>query len=241
MTPEQMSALLTSVAALLGAILWPVLVFVLVITFKSEFRKLLKSDDVTFKAAGLEASFQRKRVEAAVALGAATAKSAAGQTPEAATSPALLADALAQALPDERTQRLLQGSVVLWVDDRPENNVYERQALEALEVTIDLAKSTEQALALVRRQSYNLIISDMGRPPDNRAGYTLLDKLRASGDHTPFLIYAGSRRPEHIQEARDHGALGATNRPQELILMAVAALGSHPTKEYGWGSPDGRK
>lgn len=208
MTPEQMSGVLSSVAALLGAVLWPVLVLVLLIMFKSEFRKLLKSDDVTLKAAGLEASFQRKQVEAAVALGAATAKQAAGQTPEAATSPARVADALAQALPDERTQKHLEGSVVLWVDDRPENNVYERQALEALEVRIDLAESTDQALALLRQQSYDLIISDMGRPPDRRAGYTLLDKLRASGNQTPFLIYAGSRLAEHIQEARDHGALG---------------------------------
>lgn len=233
MTPEQVSGVLSSVAALLGAILWPVLVLVLVVMFKAEFRKLLKSDEVTFKAAGVEASFQRQQVEAAVALGAATAKSAAGQSPEAATSPARVADALAQALPDERTQKLLQGSVVLWVDDRPENNVYERQALEALEVRVVLAESTDQALALLRQQSYDLVISDMGRPPDRRAGYTLLDKMRASGDRTPFIIYAGSRLPEHVQEARDHGALGATNRPQELILMAVAALGSHPGGSHG--------
>lgn len=224
MTPEQMSGLLSSVAAFLSAVLWPVLVLVLVMMFKSDLRKLLKSDQVTFKAAGLEASFQRRQVEAAVALGAATAKLAAGQTPEAVTNPAQIADALAQALPDERTQKRLQGSVVLWVDDRPENNVYERQALEALEVTIDLAETTDQAVALLLQHSYDLVISDMGRPPDRRAGYTLLDKLRSSGNQTPFIIYAGSRRREHLQEALDHGALGTTNRPQELILLAVSAL-----------------
>lgn len=119
----------------------------------------------------------------------------------------------------------LQGSFVLWVDDRPSNNRYERQALEALGIRVEIARSTDDALERVRQQHFDLIISDMGRPPDPRAGYTLLEKLRASGNHIPFLIYAGSRRPEHVKEARERGALGCTNSPQELILMVTGALG----------------
>jgi hypothetical protein len=65
----------------------------------------------------------------------------------------------------------------------------------------------------------------MGRPPDPRAGYTLLDALRSRGDRTPFIIYAGSRAPEHVAESRRHGALGCTNRPQEVIEMVLEAIG----------------
>ena len=35
---------------------------------------------------------------------------------------------------------------MLWVDDRPENNLYERRALEALGIHIDLANDSQEAL-----------------------------------------------------------------------------------------------
>ena len=129
-------------------------------------------------------------------------------------------------MPNARAQRRLEGSHVLWVDDRPDNNRYERQALEALGVRFTLSISTEDALERLRRQKFDLIISDMGRPPDQYAGYTLLDTLRGAGDRTPFVIYAGSRDPEHVKEAREHGALGCTNSAQELILLVTRALGA---------------
>ena len=121
--------------------------------------------------------------------------------------------------------RTARRSTVLWVDDNPDNNVHERQALEALGVSFVLATSTEEALEKLESQSFDAIISDMGRPPDPKAGYTLLDKLRASGDQTPFIIYAGSRTPKHQAEARQHGAMGCTNRPDELFEMVLMALG----------------
>lgn len=112
----------------------------------------------------------------------------------------------------------------LWVDDRPDNNRFERQALEALGIDIDLSTSTDDALERIGRRSYDVIISDMGRPPDARAGYTLLDQLRSTGNQTPFVIYASSRAPEHVRESRAHGAIGCTNSPQELIAMVTTAL-----------------
>jgi len=56
------------------------------------------------------------------------------------------------------------------------------------------------------------------------AGYTLLDKLRAKGDQTPFIIYAGSRAPERREEAIRYGAVGCTNRLDELFEMVLMAL-----------------
>lgn len=116
-------------------------------------------------------------------------------------------------------------SNILWVDDRPSNNIYERQALEALGISFTLAKSTEEALEKISQQPFDAIISDMGRPPDSRAGYTLLDALRAQGVQTPFMIYAGSRDPRHVAESRRHGAIGCTNNANELFEMVLSALG----------------
>jgi len=124
-----------------------------------------------------------------------------------------------------RVMRRAARSTVLWVDDRPSNNVHERQSLEALGVSFVLATSTEEALEILKRQGFDAIISDMGRPPDAQAGYTLLDALRVKGDRTPFIIYAGSRAPEHRAEARRRGAVGCTNRADELFEMVLSTLG----------------
>ncbi|MEY2645381.1 MAG: hypothetical protein RLZZ611_2030, partial [Cyanobacteriota bacterium] len=69
-----------------------------------------------------------------------------------------------------------------------------------------------------------VIVSDMGRPPDAQAGYTLLDRLRSTGNKTPYLIYAGSRSAEHVAESRRRGAIGCTNDPYELFEYIVEAL-----------------
>lgn len=52
---------------------------------------------------------------------------------------------------------------ILWVDDRPENNVYERQAFEAQGINFSLALSTYEALELLKTNKFAAIISDMGR------------------------------------------------------------------------------
>lgn len=113
---------------------------------------------------------------------------------------------------------------VLWVDDRPENNVYERQALESMGLKFTLALSTEEALETLKARRFAVIISDMGRREGPQEGYVLLDAVRAKGVTTPFFIYAGSRAPQHQREALARGAQGTTNLAQELFDMVTGAL-----------------
>lgn len=113
---------------------------------------------------------------------------------------------------------------VLWVDDRPDNNVHERRAFEAMGISFTLARSTDEALRKLSEHEYAAIISDMGRNEGPREGYVLLDKLRSAADPTPFFIYAGSRRPEHVLEARERGAQGCTNNSRELFEMVMQAV-----------------
>ena len=162
-------------------------------------------------------------MEAAAAIGAAVASKPAAQPEEVFREAKAAARAVAEAAVPAALRRLGEATV-LWVDDRPENNVYERQSLEALGVRFVLSTSTEDALAKAQQRTFDAVISDMGRPPDARAGYTLLNALRGRGDQTPFIVYSGSRAPEHVAEAVRQGALGSTNRPQELVEMVLEAV-----------------
>jgi CheY-like chemotaxis protein len=218
--------LLDGLTKLFNVLIWPgVLVFIL-IRFGSALNEFIASiGELSLKGAGFEASAKRKQAEAAAALAAAAVSRPEAGGPSEATLRE--AKAAAQVVTDIVTPRIIRQAgraTVLWVDDRPNNNIHERQALEALGVSFVLATSTDEALERLKRQSFDAIISDMGRPPDAQAGYTLLDKLRANGDRTPFIIYAGSRAPEHLAEAKRRGAVGCTNRPDELFEMVLKAL-----------------
>lgn len=113
---------------------------------------------------------------------------------------------------------------ILWVDDRPENNVYERNTLEQYGLIFTLALSTQQALHCLKHSEFALIISDMGRKEGKHEGYVLLDAIRKTNNKIPFIIYAGSRKQEHINETLERGGQGCTNNPGELINLVIKNL-----------------
>lgn len=113
---------------------------------------------------------------------------------------------------------------VLWVDDRPENNVFERRAFEAVGLKFSLALSTHEAIALMKREKFAAVISDMGRKEGPREGYKLLDTMRAESNSTPLFFYASSNAPEHKRETVEHGGQGCTNNAQELFHMVTKAV-----------------
>ncbi len=214
------------------AMVWPIAILVIVVVFFVLFRRpvgtfISKVQDVNIKGPGLTVQVSAQVVGM---LSAATAKPGGRDGSEAQEATSVMDQikdiaGIANQIVTPRSIRRLSDANVLWVDDRPQNNVYERGALEALGVGFTISLSTDDAIAKLRSKTFDVIISDMGRPPDQRAGYTLLDQLRASGNQTPFVIYAGSNLPEHKAMAREHGAQGSTNRPQELFQLVVGLIG----------------
>lgn len=166
----------------------------------------------------------------AVSLAAATAKSGpSGATPEEIGRVAKgAADSVVGGI--KAAQSLAHPSDggwrkhILWVDDRPDNNIYERRAFEAMGFRFTLALSTREALDILSGTRFCTVISDMGRKEGPREGYALLDAIRENGDETPFFIYAGSNALKHKREAEMHGAQGSTNDPQELFSMVTQVL-----------------
>lgn len=227
MSVDEIVKLLDSVTKLLNVLVWPGIFLFILIRFNPDLREFfINLTEVSFKIAGIDLSMKRKQAEAAAALtAAAVSRSDEGIIPETSAKEArAAANIVTEAVTPQIIKRAGK-STVLWVDDRPQNNINERQALEALGVSFVLATSTEEALKKLDQQHFDAIISDMKRPSDPLAGYTLLDKLRSEGDQTPFIIYAGSKVPEHVAEARRRGAVGCTSRPNELFKMVLSALG----------------
>ncbi len=233
MNIDQTVQLIEAITQLIGILIWPALIALALIRFSAEIKNLLSdSSEFILKGGGVEATLRRPqqvKAEATTALVAAeTSKFETYKNQEAAAKNAKEVARVVEKGVTPKTIRNASQASVLWVDDRPDNNIFERQSLEALGVSFVLATSTEEALENLAKQNFDAIISDMGRPPDPRAGYTLLDRIRANGDRTPFIIYAGSNAPEHKDEARRHGAVSCTNRASELFSYVLKVISNHP-------------
>jgi CheY-like chemotaxis protein len=227
MSVDDIVKLLDAIVKLINVLVWPAMLLFILRRFGQDLRDFIKNlGELSLKGGGFEASLKRKQVEVAAALAAAKASRSDGDmNRESAAKEAKIAADVASGVVTSRTIKRVRLSKVLWVDDRPNNNIYERQALEALGVSFTLATSTDEALQKISQQRFDAIISDIGRSSDSRAGYTLLDQLRANSDQTPFFIYASSRDPEHVAESRRHGATGCTNNANELLEMVLPVLG----------------
>jgi CheY-like chemotaxis protein len=124
----------------------------------------------------------------------------------------------ARAMPALRT--------VLWVDDLPANNAWERRALEPYGVRFELARGTDEAMRLIQTHGpFAAIISDLGRPGDRAAGLTLLRELKR-GDQPPppYFIYTSEAGTAIAPVARALGSSNVTADPDELVRMVIEAI-----------------
>ena len=161
-------------------------------------------------------------ISGAVSLAAAGSEQSSTETTEASISRATKSIVGAFSVYPESSRS--NQPQILWVDDRPNNNIHERAAFESMGFEFTLALSTDEALSILSDRDFDAIISDMGRKEGPREGYKLLDALRTSNNVTPFFIYAGSNAPEHKAEAAHRGAQGSTNNARELFDLVTALL-----------------
>ena len=113
---------------------------------------------------------------------------------------------------------------ILWVDDNPDNNLYERYAFESLGIKITLAQSTNEAMSMIGNHNFSVIISDMGRREGKDEGFVLLQQLRESDNDTPFFFYTGLSTEQDKKEAERRGAQGHTDDPWALYEMITKTL-----------------
>ena len=114
---------------------------------------------------------------------------------------------------------------ILWVDDYPDNNAYEVEALQRKGVVVDLARSTAEAMRAVGRapQPYDAVITDMGREEHGearpQAGLQLIRGLREQDVTSPVIVYASACA---VGGAREELAkLGVQGTSSATVLLEI--------------------
>jgi CheY-like chemotaxis protein len=117
---------------------------------------------------------------------------------------------------------------ILWVDDMPQNNTSLIDSLRSLDIEVELARSTGEAVEAFNRRSYGLLISDLGRQEganyNPNAGVDLIRAVRAEDPVVPIIIFATHRAVAMEDELLREGATLVTNRASVLFEEATRAV-----------------
>ena len=121
---------------------------------------------------------------------------------------------------------------VLWVDDRPANNEYERSLLRPHGIVFDSVVSTSEALEQLANESYDLVITDLGREGSSdrssSAGAAFLDQPVIRDGGPPVIVYAGTWAVARRAELVQRGAVGVMANREALINTVLEILGRVP-------------
>ena len=122
---------------------------------------------------------------------------------------------------------------MLWVDDRPANNEFERKWLRPHGIVFDSVVSTDEALEQLSNESYDLVITDLGREHSSdrsaTAGAAFLDQpiVRAGWPARDRLRRNLGRGP--ARQARQlRGALEVMADREHLFATVLGVLGRGP-------------
>jgi PAS domain S-box-containing protein len=96
-------------------------------------------------------------------------------------------------------------SRVLFVDDELGLLKAAKQCLEMKdEFQVDTASSAGEAMEKMRKQEYDVVVSDYQMPEKN--GLEFLKEVRESGNDIPFIVFTGKGREEVVIRALNSGA-----------------------------------
>jgi CheY-like chemotaxis protein len=116
--------------------------------------------------------------------------------------------------------KALKGAKILWIDDHPAGNALERQALSSLGVVVTSVESTASAIACLKQESFDLILSDIARPGAPAEGVAALPQLLRVAPTLPVVFYVTQMN----KAGTPLSAFGITNRPDDLMHLCMDAL-----------------
>ncbi len=120
-------------------------------------------------------------------------------------------------------------SRVLWVDDKPRNNLLLVEQLVREDITVNTVESTKQALETLSRHSYDILITDMHRFEDNRsvpdAGVLLIQRVKVMSPELQSLVFCSKEMAVRYGAAAEAaGARLVTTSGTALIAVVLKIL-----------------
>lgn len=117
------------------------------------------------------------------------------------------------------SRAIVEGARLLWVDDVPAGIVKESRLLEDAGAVITRALNSGEAIDKLNRENFDLVISDIKRDGDNRAGITFANTLAQRPNAPPLIFYVGTMVPPPPPHA-----FGITDRPDQLLHLVLDVL-----------------
>lgn len=120
---------------------------------------------------------------------------------------------------------------ILVVDDEEAIRLAIKTAFMVEDIDVDEAENGETALGLLKQNRYSLVILDVMMPEVN--GYTVLQKMRATGDHTPVMMLSGKSDEVDQVLGLGFGADSYITKPfRASVLIQNAKALIRRTREY---------
>jgi CheY-like chemotaxis protein len=187
---------------------WPAVVIIIALVL---FRDRMASEEVVLDARGVKISFYLQQ--------AAEHGGPEGKPPQIPPDMTTIVRMAQRA-----SSMSLSGAIVLWLDENPDNNWNEREALAQLGLQFVLVTSTSEAIQQMKNKRFNAAITSFKLGDDPEAGYTLLTAVKKIAPALPVVIYAGRVSWEHEAEAKRRGAFDETNSPVRLFDLIVSII-----------------
>ena len=105
---------------------------------------------------------------------------------------------------------------ILIIDDERDNTEIIKDILEDVSYTTSLAKSANEAKAIVAANTFDLILMDVWMPGQD--GISLLSEWHSEGLLTPVVMMSGHAEPSDIVRAMKLGAVDFLKKPLHDFL-----------------------
>jgi hypothetical protein len=121
-----------------------------------------------------------------------------------------------------KSAHVYPGTRILWADENPMNNLWERRAFTALGADVTVVMSNQEALDRACRADFDILISDLRRDDEDPRQVA---KYLAELPDPPGIIYYTLDLTD-----RPSGSFGVTNRPDELVNLTTDLLEGRASK-----------
>jgi PAS domain S-box-containing protein len=161
-----------------------------------------------------------------------TVKLPASTTKESDSSQQTLQPQISGYLSEDEIAERLDGLLVLAVDDDPDARELLRNMIEHSGAQVTTATSADDALALLLRTQFDLIVSDIGMP--EKDGYQFMQQVRrlpsGCGGKTPAIALTAFARAEDRLHALRSGYQAHVPKPIEYVelITVVGSLAARP-------------